>query len=93
MNEASAYVTAFFMIAPARTKSRKWPMKDPQREVEELRTDVNCATVIERTSPSRRLDKRESTRLCLKYRRGAGEIVIVTHGAAACLQSLGQKDR
>ena len=66
-------------------------MKDPQREVEELRTDVNCATVIERTSPSRRLDKRESTRRCLKYRRGAGEIVIVTHGAAACLQSSGSE--
>jgi len=57
-------------------------MKDPQREVEELRADVNCAAVLEKATPPWLLDRRESSRRCLKYRRGAGEIVIVTHGGA-----------
>jgi hypothetical protein len=57
-------------------------MKDPQREVEELRASVNCATVLEKATPPWLLDRKESSRRCLKYRRGAGEIVIVTHGGA-----------
>ena len=57
-------------------------MKDPQREVEELRAGVNCATVLEKATPPWLLDRKESSKRCLKYRRGAGEIVIVTHGGA-----------
>ena len=55
-------------------------MKDPQREVEELRAGVNCATVLEKATPPWLLDRKESSERCLKYRRAAGEIVIVTHG-------------
>ena len=57
-------------------------MKDPQREVEERRAGVNCATVLEKATPAWLLDRKESSGRCLKYRRGAGEIVIVTHGGA-----------
>ena len=57
-------------------------MKDPQREVEELRAGVNCATVLEKATPPWLLDRKESSQRCLKYRRGAGEIVIVTHCGA-----------
>ncbi len=55
---------------------------DPQREIEALRAGVSCAAVLERARPPWRLDKKESSRHCLKYRRAAGEIVIVTHGGA-----------
>ena len=55
---------------------------DPQREIEELRAGVSCAAVLERASPPWRLDRHESSQHCLKYRRAAGEIVIVTHGGA-----------
>ena len=47
-------------------------------ELEELRT-VSCAALLERLPPSWQLDKTESTRRCLKYRRGKGEIILVTH--------------
>ena len=57
-------------------------MMDPQREIEELRAGVSCAAVLERASPPWRLDRHESSQHCLKYRRAAGEIVIVTHGGA-----------
>ena len=57
-------------------------MKDPRREVEELRAGVNCATVLEKATPAWLLDRKESSQRCLKYRRDAGEIVIVTHGGA-----------
>jgi hypothetical protein len=36
-------------------------MKDPQREVEELRVGVNCATVLEKATPPWLLDRKEST--------------------------------
>ncbi|RYF05810.1 MAG: DUF3991 domain-containing protein, partial [Deltaproteobacteria bacterium] len=41
---------------------------------------MNCAALLERMPPPWRLDKAESTRECLKYRRGQGEIIIVNHG-------------
>jgi Protein of unknown function (DUF3991)/Toprim-like len=53
-------------------------MSDP--EIEDLRDKVHCAVVLERTPPSWRLDRKESTKLSLKYRRGKGEILIVSHG-------------
>lgn len=49
-------------------------------EVERLRESVSCAVVLENLSPSWKLDRAESTRDSLKYRRGKGEIIIVNHG-------------
>lgn len=48
-------------------------------EVERLREAVNCATVLEKFTSGWMLDKAESTRHALKYRRGKGEIIIVNH--------------
>lgn len=47
-------------------------------ELELLRRGVNCAAVLEQLA-GWKLDKRESTRRALKYRRGEGEIIIVNH--------------
>ena len=52
-------------------------MSDP--EIEDLRDKVHCAVVLERTPPPWTLDRKESTKLSLKYRRGKGEILIVSH--------------
>ncbi len=49
-------------------------MKDPQREVEELRAGVNCATVLERASPPWLVGEKESSRRRLKYRRGTATV-------------------
>src|ERR1700678_3608810 len=51
-------------------------MSDP--EIEELRDKVHCAVVLERTPSPWKLDRSESTKLSLKYRRGKGEILIVS---------------
>lgn len=51
--------------------------EDP--EIEQLRAETNCAALLERSTPPWRLDRRESTKNCLKYRRGQGEILIVNH--------------
>ena len=48
-------------------------------EIEELREKVHCAVVLEQTPPCWKLDRKESTKLSLKYRRGKGEILIVNH--------------
>jgi hypothetical protein len=48
-------------------------------EIEWLKAGVNCAALLERLPPVWRLDRAESTRRSLKYRRGEGEIVIVNH--------------
>jgi hypothetical protein len=48
-------------------------------EIEELREKVHCALVLEQTPPCWKLDRKESTKLSLKYRRGKGEILIVSH--------------
>ena len=53
-------------------------MSDP--EIGELRDRVHCAVVLERTPPPWTLDRKESSKLSLKYRRGKGEILIVSHG-------------
>ena len=39
---------------------------------------MSCAVVLEQHPPPWQLDKRESTKRCLKYRRGEGEIILVT---------------
>ena len=54
-------------------------MTTTDAEIEMLKRDVSCATLLERLPPPWTLDKRESTRQALKYRRGAGEILIVNH--------------
>ena len=54
--------------------------RDPQaqrRELDQLRASVNCAVLLERAGW--KLDDKESSRANLKYRRGAGETVIVNH--------------
>jgi hypothetical protein len=48
-------------------------------EIEELRAKVHCAVVLEQTPPCWKLDRKESTKLSLKYRRGKGGILIVSH--------------
>ena len=48
-------------------------------EMEDLRAGVSCAVVLEQHPPPWQIDRRESTRRCLKYRRGDGEIILVTH--------------
>ncbi len=54
-------------------------MSGQDREIHELRAGVSCATLLERQGQPWQLDKRESTRHCWKYRRGAGEVLIVNH--------------
>jgi len=48
-------------------------------ELDLLRDKVNCAAVLENMGQPWKLDPRESTRRALKYRRGEGEVLIVTH--------------
>lgn len=48
-------------------------------ELDLFRAQVNCAAVLENLGQPWRLDRQESTRRALKYRRGEGEILIVTH--------------
>jgi hypothetical protein len=55
-------------------------MSKQDTEIESLKASVNCAALLERLPPVWRLDRAESTRRSLKYRRGEGEIVIVNHG-------------
>ncbi len=52
-------------------------MSGGDAELSELRAGVSCALLLERGGYS--LDKADSTRRCLKYRRGAGEVLIVNH--------------
>jgi hypothetical protein len=55
-------------------------MSNQDAELEEMRAGVSCAALLERHPPPWQLDKRESSRNCLKYRRAEGEILLVTHG-------------
>ena len=52
-------------------------MSGHDQEIQDLRAGVSCAVVLERRGWQ--LDKRDSTRHCWKYRRGAGEVLIVNH--------------
>ena len=54
-------------------------MSKQDAEIEWLKAHVNCAALLERLPPVWRLDRAESTRRSLKYRRGEGEILIVNH--------------
>jgi hypothetical protein len=54
-------------------------MSEQDEDVVWLKANVSCAVLLERLPPVWRLDRRESSRTSLKYRRGEGEIVIVNH--------------
>ena len=55
-------------------------MSEHDAELDQLRAGVSCAALLERMQPTWLLDKEGSTAKCLKYRRGAGEVLIVNHG-------------
>ncbi|MGO9719884.1 MAG: hypothetical protein ACLPOA_04655 [Methylocella sp.] len=52
------------------------PSYDP--EIQHLRKGVHCATLLEHQSPPWKIDRKESTKRCLKYRRGSGEIPAIS---------------
>ena len=52
-------------------------MSAPDPEIEELRAAVTCSVVLE--AARFKLDREESSRKQLKFRRGKGEIIIVNH--------------
>lgn len=54
-------------------------MDQSSLEVEKLKSAVSCAVVLERARPPWQIDAKESSRNALKYRRGKGEIIIVSH--------------
>ena len=54
-------------------------MRADDTELEVFRREVSCAALLERWPAGWRLDRRESTRRALKYRRGEGEILIINH--------------
>jgi len=54
-------------------------MREQDAEIEWLKAEVSCAALLERLPPVWQLDRAESSRRSLKYRRGGGEIVIVNH--------------
>lgn len=58
-------------------------------ELLELRDRVDCRTVLERDGWE--LDGQESTRACPKYRKGEGNIVLVTHGGKGWYDPLNGK--
>ena len=59
-------------------------------ELDLFRNGVNCATLLERLAPPWRLDGKGSTRRALKYRRDAGEVVIVNHDGRGWWDPLSQ---
>jgi Protein of unknown function (DUF3991)/Toprim-like len=54
-------------------------MNEHDVEIERLKAGVSCAVLLERLPSPWRLDRGQSTRHSLKYRRGEGEILIVNH--------------
>jgi Protein of unknown function (DUF3991)/Toprim-like len=54
-------------------------MSDQDAELEQMRAGVSCAVLLERHPSPWQLDRKESTRRCLKYRRAKGEILLVNH--------------
>ena len=68
-----------FPTLPSQSREEHGAMSEQDTEIEWLKAEVNCAALLERLPPVWRLDRAESTRRSLKYRRGEGEIVIVNH--------------
>jgi hypothetical protein len=54
-------------------------MASPDPEIDQLKQSVSIATLLERSAGGWRVDKSDSTRNAVKYRRGPGEIIIVNH--------------
>lgn len=54
-------------------------MSHHDAELEQIRAAVSCAVLLERQLLPWQLDKKQSTRRCLKYRRAESEILLVTH--------------
>jgi hypothetical protein len=54
-------------------------MSGQDAELDLFRNGVNCAALLERLPSPWVLDRKGSTRRALKYRRGAGEVLIVNH--------------
>ena len=54
-------------------------MRDREAEAELFRRTVSCAALLEGWRQPWRLDRRGSTRNAPKYRRGDGEVLIVSH--------------
>ena len=63
-------------------------MSGNDTELMELRVAVSCALLLERDGWG--LDKAESTRKCLKYRRSAGEVMIVNHDGQGWWDAMSQ---
>jgi Toprim-like/Protein of unknown function (DUF3991) len=59
-------------------------------ELQLFRSSVNCAAVLEGMVDGWKLDVRESTRRALKYRRGKGKILIVSHDGRGWWDPLSQ---
>lgn len=57
-----------------------------QDQIEELKDKVGCAAVLEQQGWA--IDAKESTARAVKYRRGAGEIIIVIHRGAGWFDPL-----
>ena len=55
-------------------------MSGHDTELDQLRAGVSCAALLEQLQPGWLLDKEGSTAKCLKYRRSAGEVLIINHG-------------
>ena len=53
-------------------------MNGRDAELETLRS-VSCVVLLEQLPPPWALDRRDGARRCLRYRRGAGEVLIVNH--------------
>jgi hypothetical protein len=65
-------------------------MNGHDEELNQLRAGVSCAALLERLQPGWLLDKEQSTPKCLKYRRGAGEVLIVNHGGRGWWDPMGE---
>ena len=75
---------------PARRDQEHDPMTGQDAELDLFRNGVNCVILLERLPPPWCLDRKESTRRALKYRRGAGEVVIVNHDGRGWWDPLSQ---
>jgi hypothetical protein len=60
-------------------------------ELDVVRRTVSCAAVLERMVGGWKLDARQSTRSALKYRHGAGEIIIINHDGRGWWNPLGSE--
>jgi hypothetical protein len=59
-------------------------------ELDLFRASVNCAAVLETMGAGWKLDRRESTRHALKYRRDRAEILIINHDGRGWWDPLSQ---